>query len=180
LRPTSLLPGLLLGFGLLSAGTAAGQRKVDLGALQLKGLDGKPFHLPVAGHRAVILNFWAPWCPPCREEIPWFQALQQAQPEGVLVIGVVADPDEYGRAAAFMQSQHVTYRLARLSPQLVEAFGEPAALPETFYLSSTGEVVHAVQGVAPRETMLQFAADAERNAAQDVPAQQAVALQTPR
>jgi|SRR5579875_306828 len=175
----SVLLCALLSASLL-APAALGQRKVDLKALHLQALNGDPLSVPLNSHKAILLNFWAPWCGPCREEIPWFQSLQQTNPAHILVIGVVADPDEYGNAAAFMKGQHVTYRLARLSPQLVHAFGDPEALPETFYLSATGEIVHAVQGVAPRETMLQFAADAEQRADQGAATKHVTALQTPR
>lgn len=152
---------LVLTAALGCTSTAYAQRRVDLRALHLEGVDGRPLSPGLDSHKAVLLNFWAPWCSPCREEIPWFQALQKSDPD-ITVIGIVADPDEYTKAAAFMKTQHVTYQLARLSPQVIRAFGAPEALPETFYLSSAGEIVHSVQGVAPREIVLQFVADAER------------------
>ena len=68
----------------------------------LTGLNGKPISPGVYQGKAVLLNFWAPWCPPCRMEIPWLQKLQNENRARLVVVGVVADPDQYAHAAAFM------------------------------------------------------------------------------
>lgn len=137
------------------AATAANARRFTL-----TGLDGEPIAPSAYEGKAVLLNFWAPWCPPCRLEIPWLQKLQNATRGKLVVVGVVADPRMYARAAAMMQQKGVTYLLAQDSPSLQRAFGSLSALPTTFYLSRSSHVVHRVTGLVPEYVMRRYAADA--------------------
>lgn len=126
----------------------------------LTGLDGHPIAPSTYQGKAVLLNFWAPWCPPCRAEIPWLQNLQNQDRGGLVVVGVVADPGEYAHAAAMMQHKGITYLLAQDSASLERAFGNPSVLPASFYISPTSHVVHTVTGVVPEDTMRRYAQDA--------------------
>jgi len=138
-----------------AAPTAANARSFTLTAL-----NGTPIPPSLYRGKAVVLNFWAPWCPPCRVEIPWLQKLQNEDRGNLVVVGVVADASEYAHAATMMQSKGVTYLLARESPSLNAAFGDPDVLPTTFYISPSSHVVHSVTGVVPEYTMSSYAADA--------------------
>ena len=126
----------------------------------LTGLDGSPIPPSLYKGKAVLLNFWAPWCPPCRLEIPWLQRLQDKNGSKLLVVGVVADQDEYARAAAMMQKKGVTYLLAQNSPSLQRAFGNPSGLPTSFYISPSSHIVHTVTGLVPEYVMSHYATDA--------------------
>lgn len=58
----------------------------------LPDLDGKPQSLQQWRGKVILINFWATWCPPCREEIPLFVELQKKHPAGDLqIIGVAID-----------------------------------------------------------------------------------------
>ena len=65
----------------------------------LTSLDGKTIHLSDYRGKAVLLNFWATWCEPCKIEMPWFVDLQQqVGPQGLQILGVDMDeasPSEY-------------------------------------------------------------------------------------
>lgn len=126
----------------------------------LTGLDGHAIAPSSYQGKAILLNFWAPWCPPCRAEIPWLQKLQNEDRGKLIVVGVVADPGEYARAAEMMQHKGITYLLAEDSPSLERAFGSPSVLPASFYISPSSHVVHTVTGVVPEYTMSRYAADA--------------------
>lgn len=128
----------------------------------LTALNGTPIPPSAYRGKAVVLNFWAPWCPPCRFEIPWLQKLQNENRGNLVVVGVVADSSEYQHAAAMMQQKGVTYLLAQDTPSLDAAFGSPNVLPSTFYLSSSSHIVHSVTGVIPEYAMNQYADDAIR------------------
>lgn len=110
--------------------------------------------------KAVVINFWAPWCPPCRMEIPWLQSLQEDNSAKLRVIGVVADDSQYDNAAAFMKAKGVTYLLAQDPASLQSTFGNTDSLPKTFYISPSGHVVHIVTGLVPEYMMKQYALDA--------------------
>ena len=128
----------------------------------LTGLDGNPIPPGAYRGKAVLLNFWAPWCPPCRMEIPWLQKLQNKERGKLVVVGVVADPGEYARAAAMMRHDGITYLLAKDSPSLQRAFGDLSALPTSLYISPSSHVIHMVTGLVPEYIMHRYAADAIR------------------
>lgn len=139
---------------------AAAPTRANAKSFTLIGLNGAPIPADTLRGKAVVLNFWAPWCPPCRFEIPWLQELQDADRGKLVVVGVVADPGEYAHAATMMQQKGVTYLLVQDSPSLDAAFGSPDTLPTTFYLSPSSHVVHRVTGVIPEYAMNRYAADA--------------------
>jgi len=141
---------------------AAAPSPANAVAFTLTGLDGNPISPSVYKDKAVLLNFWAPWCPPCRMEIPWLQKLQNENRARLVVVGVVADPDQYAHAAAFMRQRGITYLLAQDSPSLERAFGDPSALPTSFYISPSSHVVHSVTGLVPEYTMHRYVAEAIR------------------
>jgi thiol-disulfide isomerase/thioredoxin len=65
------------------------------GELELADLDGKPRRLAEFDGKLVLLNFWATWCGPCREEMPLLNAThQKLADKGLLVVGVAIDEPE--------------------------------------------------------------------------------------
>ena len=128
----------------------------------LTALDGTTIPNEDIKGQAVVLNFWAPWCPPCKMEIPWLQRLQNDNIGKLRVIGVVADDGQYDNAAAYMKAKGITYLLARDSSSLQNAFGDTSSLPTTFYISPSGHVVHMVSGLVPEYMIHQYASDAIR------------------
>ena len=59
---------------------------------ELKDLEGKPVKLSDFKGKVILLNFWATWCPPCRDEIPDLVSLQQQYgPRGLVVLGIAMD-----------------------------------------------------------------------------------------
>ena len=90
---------------------------VQFSSLPMQKLDGSPLPPQTTVGKAVILNFWAPWCAPCRAEIPWLQRLQAEHPD-LAVIGVENDPDEY-RNAGILAAQILAVADAPLQAKLV-------------------------------------------------------------
>ena len=61
---------------------------------ELDSLDGKNMKLSDFRGKAVLLNFWATWCGPCKIEMPWFVELQKEYgPQGFQIVGVAMDED---------------------------------------------------------------------------------------
>ena len=107
--------------------------------------DGSPVELARYGDTPVIVNLWAPWCTPCRTEMPVLQAAQDRFAGGVQVVGVTDDADR-DEAIAAAETAGVTY------PLLVDADGGLQAdlavtsLPATVFLGSDGEVLELHTG----------------------------------
>ena len=99
--------------------------------------------------KIIVLNFWATWCPPCREEMPELSALHDAyQDKNVVVLGVAID--EVGLVKEFTQATPVSYPLfaaendgMALSDELGNNKG---VLPYTLIIGSDGKVVKTYFG----------------------------------
>jgi cytochrome c biogenesis protein CcmG/thiol:disulfide interchange protein DsbE len=97
----------------------------------------------------VVLNLWASWCPPCREELPAFQALSQRTVGKVTVLGVVSH-DERDSAISVAEDLGLTFPTlvdddAKLGAELVKLKKATSALPVTLFVTGGG-IVHAYQG----------------------------------
>lgn len=136
--------------------------RVNLRELHLVGLDGSPVPPDQIAGKALVVNFWAPWCPPCRIETPWLESLQKRDAGKLLVVGVVADPGEYAHAAQLMRRKGIHYLLVRDSQDVQAAFGAISVLPTSFYVAPSGTVVHSTKGLIPKPLMFFFARQAMR------------------
>jgi cytochrome c biogenesis protein CcmG/thiol:disulfide interchange protein DsbE len=146
----ALLPALgfvaVLGFGLSRSGSQAvgGERapEFDLplldgsGSLSSDDLRGSP----------VVVNFWASWCIPCREEAPLLQrAWRQYRDEGVVFLGVNIN-DAKSDARRFVEKFGITYPTVRdVDLVLPKRFGVKG-LPETFFIDDRWTFVGAISG----------------------------------
>jgi thiol-disulfide isomerase/thioredoxin len=100
-----------------------------------------------------VLNFWASWCAPCREEIPDFVALRaQYAAKGVEFVGIAVD--NQANVAQFMQRQTINYPILigeGAANNLARQLGNPSgALPYTIVLDRDGNIVFKHLGRLPR------------------------------
>jgi cytochrome c biogenesis protein CcmG/thiol:disulfide interchange protein DsbE len=108
------------------------------------------------GGKAGVINFWASWCIPCREEAPLFEA---ASRRGVTVLGI-DHQDFSGDARGFMRRYGMTYpNLVDKGDKLYTRFGL-TGVPETFCFNRAGKVVAHVPGAVTRDTLDQCIQDA--------------------
>jgi cytochrome c biogenesis protein CcmG/thiol:disulfide interchange protein DsbE len=133
--------------------------QVQVGSLELTGLDGVRLPAEKLQGKAVLINFWAPWCGPCRHEIPWLERLQAEHPE-LVVIGIEDDPDVFPDATSLAASARISYPLVRTSQAVRSTFGHVVELPTTLYISRSGKVLHTVSGLIPETLMNHYAKDA--------------------
>jgi cytochrome c biogenesis protein CcmG/thiol:disulfide interchange protein DsbE len=123
------------------------------GALTLDSLRGK----------AVVINFWASWCRPCKEEAPLLQAAwRRLRSQGVVILGIDSE-DASSKAREFLRKNGITYpnvrdgsgRLAR------DAYGL-TGYPETFFVAPDGRIVHHIAGQIHDEADLEDGVEAAR------------------
>lgn len=105
------------------------------GSLQLSSLRGK----------AVVLNFWASWCYPCKREAPALQAASRRWGKQVVVLGVDVN-DFRGDARGFMRKYGLTYAVVHDNKNVTSPKYGLTGLPETFFLDRHGRVVEHVPG----------------------------------
>jgi peroxiredoxin len=117
----------------------------------LQSLEGKPVHLSDFRGKAVLLNFWATWCAPCKIEMPWFVELQkQYSAQGLQILGVAMDDASPADIAKFAKDLGVDYPILIGKEDVGEAYGGVQFLPATFYIDREGRVVDKVFGLKGR------------------------------
>lgn len=118
---------------------------------ELKSIDGKTVRLSDYRGKAVLLNFWATWCPPCKIEMPWFVDLQkQYGAEGLQVVGIAMDDDAEKQAdkiGGFAKEMNLNYVVLLGNDKVGDAYGGVEGLPTTFYIGRDGKIVNAVSGL---------------------------------
>jgi cytochrome c biogenesis protein CcmG/thiol:disulfide interchange protein DsbE len=114
---------------------------------KLGDLDGKPLTLGAAHGKVVLLNFWATWCGPCREEIPDLIALQARYKDNLKIIGISVDDDEADMVKKVVEQTGINYPVAMASPEVRMQYGGVTALPTSFVLDTEGRVVQKHEGL---------------------------------
>jgi cytochrome c-type biogenesis protein len=123
--------------------------------IELKTVDGKPFHLSELKGRVVILNFWATWCIPCRAEIPELNALQrELGPRGLTIVGPSWDDTADG-IKDFQQDIKQEYTVLIGGESVQDKFDGIPSLPTTFIIDREGRIRKRITGGVFRETLEQ-------------------------
>ena len=101
--------------------------------------------------KVVIVNFWATWCPPCREEIPALIALQNKYKDRLQIIGVSEDDEGPEKVAKFAQQQGMNYPIIMATTDVIGAWGGVPALPTSFVVDPQGRVMTKHMGLKDTE-----------------------------
>jgi thiol-disulfide isomerase/thioredoxin len=114
----------------------------------LESLDGKSVRLSDLRGKAVLLNFWATWCGPCKIETPWLVELQnQYGLQGLQVIGIAMDDSGKEDIAKFAKDMGVNYPVLLGKEAVGDAYGGVPALPESFFIGRDGKIVDKIVGL---------------------------------
>jgi thiol-disulfide isomerase/thioredoxin len=112
--------------------------KLSGGNLKLSDLRGK----------AVLLNFWATWCGPCKIETPWLVEMQnQYGNQGLQVIGVAMDDSGKDEISKFAKDMGVNYPVLLGKEAVGDEYGGVPALPESFFIGRDGKIVDRIIGL---------------------------------
>ena len=128
-------------------------------AFSLPGVQGGTVSLASLRGTVVLINFWATWCPDCRQELPSLQRLHQQEGSAVAILGVdVHEPRALVRL--FVQQQGLAW------PILLDGTGSVTAqygvyyLPTSFFLSRSGVIRRIYTGPMTLGQMRSFVRDA--------------------
>ncbi|MEI8297817.1 MAG: TlpA disulfide reductase family protein [Pseudomonadota bacterium] len=135
-----LVAGLVVGVTLLAPWAAQAGPPLDrpAPALVVNTLDGSSFDLAAHKKQVVLVNFWASWCPPCRDEMPLLNGyLAKHHAEGLELIGLSVD-GRGDRRDVEQAMRPFSYPAALTAGAKANAFGAPQALPMTYVIDRAG------------------------------------------
>ena len=109
---------------------------------ELTDLSGKKVRLSDFAGKVVILDFWATWCPPCRDEVPDFVRLQSKYgQQGLVVVGLSLDEEGATVVRPFAEKHDVNYPMLLANAETARQFGGVVGIPTTFVLDRKGRIV---------------------------------------
>lgn len=131
-----------------------------LARLSLPDPEGKPQPLSQWRGRVLVLNFWATWCAPCREEIPGLVRIQgQYAPIGLQIVGIAIDSAP--KVRQFAREMGINYPVVIGGIEVIaltQPLGNRASgLPFTVVLDRSGKIVGTHLGVVPERKLIEWA-----------------------
>lgn len=133
-------PQVAAAFGVASANAA-------MPPFELRTLDGGTISRDELRGKVVLVNFWATWCPPCRVEMPGFQAVyQRKRSRGFIVLGISTDANGSDQVRTFLHDRQITYPVAMATPPVVRDFGGASVLPTSYLIDRQGRIRNEVRG----------------------------------
>ena len=141
---TLLLTGLLAAAVSVSSASAldAGAKMPEIG---LKDLSGKTVDLASLAGKVVIVDFWATWCAPCKEELPELEKFHKKYgAKGLVIVGVSVDK-EAGGLKPFLDKLKITFPVVHDAAHAVSGKYSPPRMPSSYIVDRKG-IVRYVHG----------------------------------
>lgn len=118
----------------------------------LESLDGQTVRLSDFHGKAVLVNFWATWCQPCKVEMPWFEQMQrQYGAQDLQVLGIAKNDSSKADIAAFANRVGVSYPILIGQDSVDKAYGGVQFWPSTFFIGRDGNIVDHTYGLKSRK-----------------------------
>ena len=120
----------------------------ELPALALTDLDGHAIAGGDLAGRAVLVEFWATWCPPCRGTLGWIGELKKTHGDRLAVVTVAIESDS-ARVRAVADELAIPARWVLGSPEIARAFGDVSAVPTLLLFGPDRRLAGAFYGAPP-------------------------------
>ncbi len=154
MKSTSLI--LLAAVLLLSVTTCVTGQETDAPAPDFKvtALDGKTISLVDFEGKVLLLNFWATWCPPCREEIPEFiEAYSELKDKGLEILGISVDRMNPQQLKAWVDDVKINYPVALANRDIVVDYEPGEYIPASIIVDTEGRIRYRHVGLMDKETL---------------------------
>jgi thiol-disulfide isomerase/thioredoxin len=124
-------------------------------AFALRDLAGHRVSLANYRGKAVLINFWATWCAPCRVEMPWFIALQQKySAQGFTILGIDSDyPEDLPKVPGFASKMGLNYPVLYSNQQTQTNYACCDYLPMSYYVDRAGTIRVVTVGLGDPNTV---------------------------
>lgn len=136
---------------------SAPQDKTPAPGFTVTDLQGRTFSLADFKGKVLFLNFWATWCPPCRQEIPDFiAAYKDLKGDGLEIVGLSVDRLTAEALAEWVKDVGINYPVALASREHVRAFQPGDYIPTTLVIDPDGNIRHRHVGALDKERLLEL------------------------
>ena len=107
----------------------------------LKDTNGNIYSSAQLAGKPAVINFFATWCTPCREEIPGFvEVYNKHKEKGFELIGISLDTDTRENMPGFLMNNKIEYKILFGDLATARAYGGVSSLPTTFFVGKDGEI----------------------------------------
>lgn len=141
--------------GLITALTTTAGATVRTGEapppIGLPDTNGSPVDLEALRGKVVLVDFWASWCGPCRDEMPVLEALHQKYADdGLVIVGINIDRSAK-KMRNFLKGTPVSFRVVPDHKLEVAARYEPPAMPSSYFIDKKGTLRHVHTGFSKND-----------------------------
>ena len=148
-----ILKGMVLAAVFASAALATSSTPAP--GFQLAGRGGKNIDLSQFKGQVVMINFWATWCGPCRQEMPLLEDIyKKYKPMGFTMLGVNVEPDSKGAEEWLAKQKPVSFPIAFDVDSKVSKLYKVAGMPSTVFVDRKGNVREIHKGYKPGDENL--------------------------
>ena len=104
--------------------------------------------------KVLLINFWATWCGPCREEIPSLIELRKEfGKDGFEVVGISMDEGGRRLVSRFSEKMNINYPLVMGNSKVARAFGGIIGIPQSFLVDRDGKIVNSYAGLINHDVL---------------------------
>ncbi len=119
----------------------------------LRDIDGNSVSSSRFSGKPTVINFFATWCPPCRDEIPGFvEVYEKYRGSGFELVGISMDTDTKGNLPHFITGNRIGYKVLMGDLATARAYGGVISIPTTFFVGKDGRIRNVHVGYMDRET----------------------------